>query len=54
MALFQFLTQQKWATAYEKNQEGQNTIVIQNTQGVPALTLPPPPAAWNPEHHREK
>jgi len=38
MALFQFLTQQKWATAYEKNQEGQNTIVIQNTQGVPALT----------------
>ena len=42
MALFQFLTQQKWATAYEKNQEGQNTIVIQNTQGGPALTLPPP------------
>jgi regulator of protease activity HflC (stomatin/prohibitin superfamily) len=39
-ALFQFLTQQKWATAYEKNQEGQQTIVIQNTQGSPALTLP--------------
>jgi regulator of protease activity HflC (stomatin/prohibitin superfamily) len=54
MALFQFLTQQKWATAYEKNQEGQNTIVIQNTQGVPALTLPPPPTAGNPEHHQEK
>ena len=54
MALFQFLTQQKWATAYEKNQEGQNTIVIQNTQGVPALTLPSPPAAGNPEHHRER
>src|SRR5210317_691666 len=54
MALFQFLTQQKWATAYEKNQEGQNTIVIQNTQGVPALTLPPPPAVGNPEHHQER
>jgi regulator of protease activity HflC (stomatin/prohibitin superfamily) len=54
MALFQFLTQQKWATAYEKNQEGQNTIVIQNTQGVPTLTLPPPPAAGNPGHHRER
>jgi regulator of protease activity HflC (stomatin/prohibitin superfamily) len=40
-ALLQFLTQQKWATAYEKNQEGQNTVVIQNTQGSPALTLPP-------------
>jgi len=53
-ALFQFLTQQKWATAYEKNQEGQNTIVIQNTQGMPALTLPPPPAAGNPEQPRKK
>ena len=42
VALFQFLTQQKWAAAYEKNQEGQNTIVIQNTQGAPALTLPAP------------
>jgi len=40
-ALFQFLTQQKWATAYEKNQSGQQTVVIQNTQGTPALTLPP-------------
>jgi regulator of protease activity HflC (stomatin/prohibitin superfamily) len=54
MALFQFLTQQKWATAYEKNQEGQNTIVIQNTQGMPALTLPSPPAARNPERSQEK
>ncbi len=54
MALFQFLTQQKWAAAYEKNQEGQNTIVIQNTQGVPALTLPLPPAAGNPEQHQER
>jgi regulator of protease activity HflC (stomatin/prohibitin superfamily) len=41
-ALFQFLVQQKWATAYEKNQAGQNTVVIQNTQGAPALTLPTP------------
>ena len=53
-ALFQFLTQQKWATAYEKNREGQNTIVIQNTQGVPALTLPPPPVARNPAHRQER
>jgi hypothetical protein len=41
-ALFQFLVQQKWATAYEKNQAGQNTVVIQNTRGAPALTLPDP------------
>lgn len=39
-AILQFLTQQKWATAYEKNQEGQHTVVIQNTQGSPNLTLP--------------
>jgi regulator of protease activity HflC (stomatin/prohibitin superfamily) len=45
MALLEFLTQQKWATAYEKNQQGQNTIVIQNTEGSPALTLPAVPAA---------
>jgi len=47
LPLLQFLTQQKWATAYEKNQGGQNTIVIQNTQGSPALTIPPPAAAAN-------
>jgi regulator of protease activity HflC (stomatin/prohibitin superfamily) len=41
-AILQFLTQQKWATAYEKHQAGQNTVVIQNTQGSPALTLPAP------------
>jgi regulator of protease activity HflC (stomatin/prohibitin superfamily) len=41
-AILQFLTQQKWATAYEKNQEGQHTVVIQNTQGSPNLTLPQP------------
>ena len=40
-ALLQFLTQQKWATAYEKQQQGQNTVVIQNTQGsTPAIALP--------------
>lgn len=39
-AILQFLAQQKWAAAYEKNQEGQHTVVIQNTQGNPALTLP--------------
>ena len=50
VALFQFLTQQKWATAYEKNQEGQNTIVIQNTQGAPAITLPAPKGSKNPGH----
>lgn len=44
-AILQFLTQQKWATAYEKNQEGQNTVVIQNTQGAPNLTLPQPSSA---------
>lgn len=44
-AILQFLTQQKWATAYEKNQEGQHTVVIQNTQGSPALTLPSAPVA---------
>ena len=41
VALLEFLAQQKWATAYEKNQEGQHTVVIQNTQGSPNLTLPP-------------
>ena len=40
-AILEFLTQQKWATAYENNPEGQRTVVIQNTQGAPALTLPP-------------
>lgn len=44
-AILQFLTQQKWATAYEKNQEGQHTVVIQNTQESPALTLPSAPVA---------
>ncbi len=42
-ALLQFLVQQKWASAYEKNQTGQNTVVIQNTEKVPPVTLPLPP-----------
>lgn len=42
MALMKFLVQQKWASAYEKNQTGQNTVVIQNTDsGAPPITLPP-------------
>jgi regulator of protease activity HflC (stomatin/prohibitin superfamily) len=41
-ALLQFLVQQKWASAYEKNQTGQNTVVIQNTEKVPPVTLPLP------------
>ena len=40
-ALLQFLDQQRWAAAYEKNQTGQNTVVIQNTDSAPAVTLPP-------------
>jgi regulator of protease activity HflC (stomatin/prohibitin superfamily) len=54
VALFQFLTQQKWATAYEKNQEGQQTIVIQNTQGTPALTLPAPASSNESGKRQEK
>ena len=54
VALFQFLTQQKWATAYEKNQEGQQTIVIQNTQGTPAITLPAPAGSNESGKRQEK
>jgi regulator of protease activity HflC (stomatin/prohibitin superfamily) len=43
-ALLEFLAQQKWAAAYEKNQTGQNTVVIQNTAGSPSITLPLPGA----------
>jgi regulator of protease activity HflC (stomatin/prohibitin superfamily) len=42
VAILQFLAQQQWATAYEKNQQGQNTVVIQNTGDKPAITLPQP------------
>jgi len=41
-ALLEFLVQQKWASAYEKNQAGQNTVVIHNTGDTPNLTLPAP------------
>jgi len=41
-ALLEFLVQQKWAAAYEKNQAGQNTVVIHNTGESPNLTLPAP------------
>ncbi len=42
-ALFNFLAQQKWATAYENNQSSQTTMVIQNTGAQsPGLTLPAP------------
>ncbi len=44
-ALLEFLTQQKWATAYENSAEGQRTVVIQNTQTGPGLTLPAPEPA---------
>jgi len=40
--LLEFLVQQKWASAYEKNQAGQNTVVLQNTGAAPNLTLPSP------------
>ena len=49
VALFQFLAQQKWASAYEKNQTGQHTVVIQNTQGTPAITLPTAPVPVAPD-----
>lgn len=41
-ALLQFLAQQHWANAYQKNQSGQQTVVIQNTGSSPGLTLLPP------------
>ncbi len=41
-SLFDFLNQQKWATAYEKNQQGQNTVVLNNTSSAVPVTLPAP------------
>lgn len=41
-SLFDFLNQQKWATAYEKNQQGQNTFVLNNTSTAVPVTLPSP------------
>jgi len=40
--LFEFLNQQKWATAYEKNQHGQNTFVLNNSGATPPVVLPAP------------
>jgi regulator of protease activity HflC (stomatin/prohibitin superfamily) len=39
-ALFEFLSQQKWATAYEKNQSEQKTFVLHGAGQTPSLTLP--------------
>lgn len=41
-ALLEFLSQQKWATAYEKNQTDQKTFVLHGAARPPALTLPGP------------
>lgn len=38
--LFNFLNQQKWAAAYQKNQQGQNTFVLNNTTSAVPVTLP--------------
>jgi regulator of protease activity HflC (stomatin/prohibitin superfamily) len=45
-SLFDFLNQQRWAAAYEKNQQGQNTFVLNNTATAVPVTLPAlsPPA----------
>ena len=40
-ALFEFLSQQKWATAYEKSQSEQKTFVLHGTGLPPSITLPP-------------
>lgn len=39
-ALFEFLSQQKWATAYERSQSEQKTFVLHGSSQPPALTLP--------------
>ncbi len=44
-ALFEFLNQQKWAAAYEKNQQGQNTFVLNNAGGALPVVLPTPATA---------
>ncbi len=41
--LFDFLNQQKWAAAYQKNQQGQNTFVLNNSGSATGITLPPLP-----------
>ncbi len=42
--LFEFLNQQKWAMAYEKNVHGQNTFVLNNSGGALPVVLPGSPA----------
>lgn len=41
-SILKFLVQQKWADAYEKNQAGQNTVVIQSGNETVPVTLPMP------------
>ena len=38
--LLEFLSQQKWATAYEKNESNQKTFVLHGSGKAPAITLP--------------
>jgi regulator of protease activity HflC (stomatin/prohibitin superfamily) len=52
--LLDFLNQQKWATAYEKNLHGQNTFVLNNTAGSPPVVLPSPPAPAGIEPSKKK
>lgn len=40
--LFAFLSQQKWASAYEKNESNQKTFVLHDGGKAPAITLPFP------------
>jgi regulator of protease activity HflC (stomatin/prohibitin superfamily) len=40
-ALLEFLSQQKWATAYAKSPSSQKTFVLHGTGQQPSLTLPP-------------
>lgn len=49
-ALLQFLSQQKWATAYEKNQTDQKTFVLHSQNDTPAITLPYPGPSPVPEN----
>ena len=51
--LLQFLTQQKWATAYA-NQTGQKTFVMHDSRVSPALTLPPDPVKCTPVEQEDK
>jgi regulator of protease activity HflC (stomatin/prohibitin superfamily) len=40
--LLEFLSQQKWASAYEKNESNQKTFVLHDGGKAPAITLPFP------------